>query len=421
MDIVDPRCYAPVGLAADAHGTITAVPFHGGLVRAGSTDRRGRPYWAITFRVCEGDALGAHLELRLWPESNSEWFARQLERLTETDVEALAHLDAEARWELLARELARRSYRASYETTTDGRAEVRFLDGSCPLLVPANLPEPARPRATPPEPDAAEAALPRLRYEVARSPAEVRELCRQLEPCAVLGVDIETDCGPLGSPPEWTPRDGAIRLVQVAGEVGGERACGIVDCYEATPIPLVRLLASGARIVAHNARYEQAWLTFHYGLPLWRDVLDTSCAFRLFERLWSLQDPAYERRDATLGTVTRRMLGAAKGDHGADWWGAPALSTAQLDYAAYDALAMLDLYAPVLRIAESFGNLEQVRAASRTAVREALRLPSYDERAWEVACELIDREGVGAAAVIRRLPLTAAQRAGLRERVRLRG
>lgn len=420
VDVIDPRCYAAIGLPADARGTVTAVPFEGEIVRSGETDRRARPFWAITFRVCTGTAAGAYVELRLWPESNPAWFSARLNRLTGRELEELERLELEERRALLEHSLSLHSYEASYETAADGRAEIRFIDASVPLVAPAGLPEPPLPRLAPPEPAAAPALLPRPAFELVTTATALTELCARLAGCPVVGVDIETDCGPLGSPPEWSPRDGAVRLIQVAGEVGGATVCGIVDCYAVRPQPLIRLLADGRQIVAHNARYEQSWLRFHFGQGLWTEVLDTSCAFRLFERLWSLQDPAYERRDATLGTVTGRMLGAPKGDHGADWWGADPLTADQLDYAAYDAIVMLALRRHVLRIAEAFGNLEQVLAASRTACREALRLPAFDPRAWEVAAALIDRDGVEAAPVIRRLPLTAGQRAGLRERVRLR-
>jgi len=202
--------------------------------------------------------------------------------------------------------------------------------------------------------------------------------------------------------------------------------CGVVDCYAVAPRPLVRLLADGREIIAHNARYEQAWLTFHYGLPAWRSVFDTSCAFRVFERHWSIQDPAYARRDATLSTVTRRLLGAPKGDHGADWWGAEPLAPEQLDYAAYDAVALLELRDRGFALAEAFGCTAQVLAASRTACVEAFRrLPQPHPDAETAAIALIDSAGddaalAAAAAVIRRLPLSAFKRADLRERYALR-
>ena len=93
-------------------------------------------------------------------------------------------------------------------------------------------------------------------------------LCERVAAARIVALDIETDCGPLGSPDEWEPSDGAIRLVQVAmpDETGGVHTA-VVDCYRVPPDALVRLLGYGRRIVAHNARYEQRWPSFHHGLP----------------------------------------------------------------------------------------------------------------------------------------------------------
>ena len=48
----------------------------------------------------------------------------------------------------------------------------------------------------------------------------------------------------------------AVRLLQVAAKVGDEIVCGVVDCYQVAPRPLLRLLADGREITARNARYE---------------------------------------------------------------------------------------------------------------------------------------------------------------------
>ena len=66
--------------------------------------------------------------------------------------------------------------------------------------------------------------------------------------------------------------------------------------------------------------------------------------------------------------MTRRLLGAPKGDHGADWWGAEPFAPAQLDYAAYDAVALLELRDRALVLAEEFGCTAQVLAASAPPV-----------------------------------------------------
>jgi ribonuclease D len=423
LEALDPRCYAPVGIEPRTRALLTAVPYRGALLREGLSSRRQRPYWAVTLRAADGPAAGAYAELRLWPESNPAWFQGRLALLCGSEPESIAELPAAGQRALLLRSLAEHSYAGSLETAADGLADVAFLEGAQPRaeLAP-DLPEAPAARRVPPPADAPEAPLPHPPFALVEDAPALARLCDRLAPAEALAVDIETDCGPLGAPTDWSPADGAVRLLQVAGRVGAEVVCGVVDCYRVAPRPLLRMLADGREIIAHNARYEQAWLTFQFGLPAWRSVLDTSCAFRVFERHWSLQDPAYVRRDATLATVTRRLLGAPKGDYGPDWWGAAPLPPAQLDYAAYDAVALLELRDAALRLAEAFDCTAQVLAASRTACAEAFRrLPQPHPHAWNAACGLIDgalddAALAHAAAVIRRLPLAAWQRAALRER-----
>jgi ribonuclease D len=425
-DALDPRCYATVGIEPRTRALLTAVPHRGALLRDGRSSRRGRPFWAVTLRAADGPAAGVHAELRLWPESNLEWFHGRLALLCESDPETIAALSPDEQRALLLRSLAERSYAGILETAADGLADVAWLEGARPRAeLAADLPEAPAARRVAPPPDVAEAPLPHPRFRLVEDAEALAALCRRLAPATAFAVDIETDCGPLGAPADWSPADGAVRLLQVAARIGGEIVCGVVDCYRVAPRPLLRLLADGREIIAHNARYEQAWLTFHFGLPAWRAVMDTSCAFRVFERHWSIQDPTYERRDATLATVTRRLLGAPKGDYGPDWWGAERLPAPQLDYAAYDAVALVELREHAYALAERFGCTAQVLAASRTACVEAFRrLPQPHSHVLEAAYELIDSavDDAGlarAAAAIRRLPLAAWQRAALRERYAL--
>jgi ribonuclease D len=422
-DALDPRCYATVGIEPRTPALLTAVPYRGALLREGLSSRRQRPYWAVTLRAADGPAAGVYAELRLWPESNAAWFQGRLALLCGSDPESIAALSGADQRALLLRSLAEQSYAGILETAADGLADAAYLEGARPRseLAPG-LPEAAAARRVPPPHDVPEAPLPHPPFALVEDAAALAALCERLAPAEAFAVDIETDCGPLGAPADWSPADGAVRLLQVAARVGGETVCGVVDCYRVAPRPLLRMLADGREIIAHNARYEQAWLTFQFGLPAWHSVLDTSCAFRVFERHWSIQDPAYVRRDATLATVTRRMLGAPKGGFGPDWWGAERLPPAQLDYAAYDAVALIELRDSALALAEAFGCTAQVLAASRTACAEAFRrLPEPHPHAWSAARALIENAAddgalAHAAAVIRRLPLQAWQRAALRER-----
>ena len=291
--------------------------------------------------------------------------------------EAIDVLDDAARLAALREAWPQRSVRGSVEVASDGRLEVAFVDSSGDRVEPSpELAEPAphrQPRARSSRP-IGRCSTPARRSRSSPIALALAAVCERVRRASIVAVDIETDCGPLGSPPEWEPSDGAIRLVQVAWPEGDGAACAVVDCYAVPADPLVRLLAEpGRTVVAHNIRYEQQWLSFHHGIGAFADPVDTSIAFRIFECVWSLQDSSYVRQDARLETVARRVVGVDKGAYGLSFWGAEPLAPEQLRYAALDALALLDIAQASEQIAAGLGCEDQVRAASRAACREAVR------------------------------------------------
>ncbi|MEO9175855.1 MAG: hypothetical protein ABI317_10125 [Gaiellales bacterium] len=429
-DPLDPRVLAPLAVLERVPAELSCVPYAGELVREGSSSRRGTPYWAATMRVVDGPAAGAYAELRLWPKGrNRLWLLGRLATLTGLDTELIDTLDDPARLAALRDALAVRSVHGSVEVASDGRLEVAFVDASGDRVEPSpDLPEPAPHRHVAPlvatERPLLDADAP---FTLVTDRAALAAVCERLRAASIVAVDIETDCGPIGSPPEWEPSDGAIRLVQVAWPEAGGAACAVVDCYAVPADPLARLLAEpGRTVVAHNIRYEQQWLSFHHGIPAFADPIDTSIAFRIFECVWSLQDPAYVRQDARLETVARRVVGVDKGAYGLSFWGADPLAPEQLRYAALDALALLDIARASEQLAAAFGCEDQVRAASRAACREAVRrLPVARPSVYEELDELLatapteaELERLGVLA--RRLSLGYRERAAMRATWRAR-
>ena len=204
--------------------------------------------------------------------------------------------------QLLERNLAERSYAGLLETAADGLADVGLSGGPAHArrgaIRPAGTSGRA-PRATAARRAGGAPAPPGLRARRGRRCADA--------PCA----------GSWRAPARWPSTSRPIAARSAPRPTGrpptapcafcrSRRASATRSSAESStatavaPRPLLRLLADGREIIAHNARYEQAWLTFHYGLPAWRSVFDTSCAFRVFERHWSIQDPDYDapRRDA---------------------------------------------------------------------------------------------------------------------------
>lgn len=428
-DPLDPRVLAPLALLERAPALLTCVPYAGELVREGCSSRRGTPFWAATMRVVDGPAAGAHAELRLWPQGrNRLWLLGRLATLTGLDPEAIDLLDDAGRLAALREALARRSLRGSVEVASDGRLEVAFVDSSCDRAEPPlDLVEPAPHRRLAPLVATDRPLLDeRAPFTLVTDRVALAELCQRVRAASIVAVDIETDCGPIGSPPEWEPSDGAIRLVQVAWPDADGAACAVVDCYAVPADPLVHLLAEpGRTVVAHNIRYEQQWLSFHHGIRAFSDPVDTSIAFRIFECVWALQDSTYVRQDARLETVARRVVGVDKGAYGLSFWGADPLAPEQLRYAALDALALLDIARATEQIVAGFGCEDQVRAASRAACREAVRrLPQArlivrDELLGMLrgASSLDELEEIGALA--RRLSLGFHGRAALRDEWRV--
>lgn len=430
VDPLDPRVLAPLAVLERVPALLTCVPYGGELVREGCSSRRGTPFWAASMRVLDGPAAGAYAELRLWPQGrNRLWLLNRLATLTGLELEVVDALGDDERLAALRAALAARSLRGSVEVASDGRLEVAFVDASEPRVAPpSELVEPAPHRRVPPlaatDHPLLDADAP---FTLVTDRKALAALCERVRGASIVAVDIETDCGPIGSPPEWEPSDGAVRLVQVAWPERDGASCAVVDCYAVPADPLVRLLAEpGRTVVAHNIRYEQQWLSFHHGIPAFADPIDTSIAFRIFECVWALQDSSYVRQDARLETVARRVVGVDKGAYGLSFWGADPLAPEQLRYAALDALALLDIAHASEQIAAAFGCEDQVRAASRAACREAVRrLPEAravvrDDlgRMLKAATTIGDLEEIGSLA--RRVSLGARGREVLRDEWRSR-
>ena len=428
----DDRVYAPIGVP-ETSATFTPVPAGDRYVVASAT-RRGTPYWSATVRVVaarRAGPLGAYAELRIWPAGrNRAWLDGRLALLTGLDLDRIEGMDDDARVAALEAGVAAASFTGRVATESDGRLVVEYVDARVTRVEESgDLPRPAQVVPAAP-PEDVSGAVPDVlgAFTLIRDRRCVAGACRALDGVGEVALDIETDCGPLGTGGDWEPSDGAIRLLQLAWiDSAGRTETIVVDAYAVSPEPLVRLLARpGLSVIAHNIRYEQRWLSFQFGLGRLGRPFDTSCALRVLDRHWAATTPGYVAGDARLETAMRRFLGLPKQPYGASWWGADELSTEQLGYAALDAASLLPLAAILRGHAAELGCRTQIEAASLRQVAEATRrLPDAREVVLAGAEQMLDdapdpMELERAAAALRTLSLGVGARWRLAARYRER-
>ena len=139
--------------------------------------------------------------------------------------------------------------------------------------MPADLPAFPAARRVPPPADAPETPLPHPPFVLVEDSAALAALCARLAPAGALRGRHRDRLRPARRARRLVARGRRGAPPAGGGAVGGEIVCGVVDCYQVAPRPLLRLLADGREIIAHNARYEQSWLTWQFGLPPWQQRL----------------------------------------------------------------------------------------------------------------------------------------------------
>ena len=163
------------------------------------------------------------------------------------------------------------------------------------------------------------------------SPEALREALEALAAASFLAIDVETS--------GLDPLQDSLRLVQLAAP--GTPACVIdlPEIPEAERSGLAEILAGPLPKVLHNAKFDMAFLA-RAGLPVGGPLFDTMLAAKVLAAGLPLE--------AKLGSVVETFLQRplAKELQTSDWT-APTLSPEQLEYAAQDALVLVELK-PVL-------------------------------------------------------------------------
>lgn len=175
-----------------------------------------------------------------------------------------------------------------------------------------------------------------------------------------VGIDIETT--------SLAPAEGRIRLAQIAA--GGR--CVVLDCFAFDAWDVLHHAVAGLEIgwIAHNAEFEQSWLARHGGFTL-TPMFDTRW---VFVRERARRSGIFEPKGSNLAHVCQELLGfeLSKEQRLSDW-SQDALTGAQVEYAALDALVLIPLRDRLERDALEFGWSAEVHAATERSAAEALR------------------------------------------------
>lgn len=175
-----------------------------------------------------------------------------------------------------------------------------------------------------------------------------------------VGIDIETT--------SLAPAEGRVRLTQVAAS---ER-CVVLDCFAFDVWGALRAAVDGLTVswIAHNAVFEQGWLSHHGGFTL-TPMFDTRWVF-VRERVCELG--SFVGHGSNLAQVCRELLGFEldKQQRLSDW-SQPQLTAAQIEYAALDALVLIPLRERLERTAIDNGWVAEVSEAAEHSLAEARR------------------------------------------------
>jgi ribonuclease D len=175
-----------------------------------------------------------------------------------------------------------------------------------------------------------------------------------------VGIDIETT--------SLAPAEGRIRLAQIGA---GDRAV-VLDCFAFDAWESLHAAIAGLDIswIAHNAEFEQSWLARHGGFTL-TPMFDTRW---VFVRERARQSGVFAPQGSNLAHVCDELLDfeLSKAERLSDW-SVPVLTSAQVQYAALDALVLIPLRERLERTAIENGWTAEIDAAAERSLAEALR------------------------------------------------
>lgn len=164
-----------------------------------------------------------------------------------------------------------------------------------------------------------------ITYELVLTAERLGHVAEEISAVPAVGLDIETT--------SLRPWLGEVRLVQI----NTGRGIYVIDVFQTKTLgPVADALASEKTIkVVHNAKFEQKWLLFKFGVELW-PIFDTFRSSALIHNGRNLGHNLYDLYHREL-KVTPEV-----DDHGGSDWSA-SLTKQQYDYAAEDVMHLLTL------------------------------------------------------------------------------
>jgi len=156
----------------------------------------------------------------------------------------------------------------------------------------------------------------------------------ELDTCVSLAVDTETL--------QLQPEKGKLRLIQLGSLA--RKTIVLIDCFDLDDVGWGRLrhfFRNGERFwLAHNAVFDLGWLQEHNLHPRGRMRCSMIASKLLYNGIPNLKH--------SLAHVVKRVFNEdLDKEQQASDWGAPVLSQEQLEYAAKDVVALLELDAPL--------------------------------------------------------------------------
>ena len=184
---------------------------------------------------------------------------------------------------------------------------------------------------------------PGWRYITA--PEDLPEALEALAAAPFLAIDTETS--------GLDPLRDALRLLQLAGPGTLAYLIDLPAIPEADRSGLREILAGPLPKVLHNGKFDMAFLA-RAGLPLGGPVFDTMLAAQVL-------GAGLDRETSLAATVRTYLKRTLSKELQASDWSAPTLSPEQLEYAAEDALVLVDLRPVLAERLKAAGLVEAAR------------------------------------------------------------